>query len=183
MTRVLLDCDGVLSNFVESALEFIYLHTNVLHRAEDVLDHDTFGYLGVKHLEEKLKDEIDRYAWCYNLQPFSGAKQGVRRLSKVSEVVVVTAPFHADGWVPQREDWLWDHMMIPRSRIVHTKNKGLVGGDFLVDDKVENCIEWGNANPHGTPIIWDRPYNRGEKSRGIVRVHTWDELHDIVAGS
>jgi 5'(3')-deoxyribonucleotidase len=180
MPRLLLDCDGVLSNFVESALKFIYTRTNVLYRAENVLDHDTFEFLGVKDLEEDLRNEIDRCAWCYNLSPFPGAKQGVERLSKVAEVVIVTAPFDASGWVMQRNNWLKNHMDISETHIVHTQNKGHVRGDFLVDDKVENCIEWNKANPQGTPIIWDRPYNRGSLSQGIRRVCTWDELYDIV---
>lgn len=181
MTRVLLDCDGVMSNFVDAACEFIYQATGTRYFPEEIFDHDTFGFLGLKHLERDLKEEIEQHDWCLNMRPFPGARRGVQRLSKYADIVVVTAPYHANGWVMQRNEWLRRYMKISEVQVVYAENKGLVSGDFFVDDKVENCVEWSTANPNGMAIVWNRPYNGGKDAQGFVRVNTWEALENIIA--
>jgi len=52
-----------------------------------------------------------------------------------------------------------------------------VHGDYLIDDGVHN-FEGG----HYKGILFDRPHNRlfDDKAAGLTRVHTWDEIGDIL---
>ena len=63
------------------------------------------------------------------------------------------------------------------SQFIIAAKKQLVYGDYLIDDGVHN-FEGG----HYKGILFDRPHNRlfDDKTAGLIRVHTWDEIGNIL---
>lgn len=61
--------------------------------------------------------------------------------------------------------------------IIITSNKQMIKGDVLIDDGPHNLLGGDYFK-----ILFDQPHNRwvDEKACGMTRVHTWDEVADII---
>lgn len=176
---VLLDCDGILSDFMTPFLVVIKSVTGRDVKISDVTSWDIVKHLGIEGKEQDLVyDEIKKPGYCLNLPVLKGAKEGFALLSKVAEVYMVTSPVRGLHWMGERAQWLKDHFDLPSRRIVHTAAKQLVTGDFFVDDSVDNVINWGK-HQRGEALLWDTSYNRRENHR---RVGGWGHLVQIVEG-
>ena len=63
------------------------------------------------------------------------------------------------------------------SQVILTKDKTVIKGDFLIDDKP--VITRAQDPPDWEHILYDRPYNRGIKRKRI----TWENWRDILPSS
>lgn len=182
--RVLLDCDGVLADFMRGAFNLIEQHTGVRHTVDEVVEFDMFKALGVPHLMNELKKAVTDSAWCWNLDPIPGARRFIDELRSIGRVVVTTAPLSVDGWVDQRIAWLASEMDVARRDIIFADDKTIVTGDVLIDDRAENVFAWAEANPRSHAILLDMPYNRNvflpqNASRAMSFADALDLVRDI----
>lgn len=161
---VLLDCDGVLADFVGGYLREIT--DNIKLTDEE---------------KRAVNDIVREPGFVLNLAVLDGAKAGVKALAKVSDLYIVTSPWNSRHWAGERQEWLCEHFKDLRlKKIVQTSAKHLVRGDFLVDDKASNCQAHGKAWPGSRPLLWDTIHNRLDT--GIERVSSWDELLGRIKG-
>lgn len=182
--RVLLDCDGILSDFVGGYLRLLHEHTGIIATHEQVTAFDIGASLGLTpEQSSRMKRAVgDAHAFARTLEVYPGARQGVIELQRVADVYIVTSPWNSNPtWTHDREWWLREHFGIPHARVVHTSAKHLVRGDVLVDDKVSTVREWCEEHPAGGGIVWDTPHNRGEQWAGI-RTSSWSVLVENIAG-
>ena len=166
---IILDCDGVLADFQGLACERLGV------QREDVTSYDFF-------LQDERKQAFwalceDRETWRV-LEPLPGAMEGVTRLIDAhQEIVVATASWHScDGWATERYAWLRKHFGIRPGQVVIGRQKHLLAGRVLVEDRADTLDEWICAQ-RGRGFIFDAPYNRDfEWSRRPkpTRV-TWEE--------
>jgi 5'(3')-deoxyribonucleotidase len=181
MIRVLLDCDGVLSDFVGGYLRALNAMHGTNHRAEDVKTHDIGITLGLtRQMTDGLHWTIRHQpGFVKSLAPLPGAVSGVAALRRSADVHVVTAPwFDAATWDSERRQWLWDHFRIPGERVTSTHAKYICAGDVLVDDKVEHLKSWHDEHPRGLAVLWEQPYN--SETDWHVRTQSWPVLVDMV---
>ncbi len=80
------------------------------------------------------------------------------------EVFICTAPLsHYESCVLEKYEWTERYLGIEwTKRIILTRDKTLVKGDFLIDDKPEIT---GIITPVWEHIIYDKPYNRSVTSK------------------
>jgi 5'(3')-deoxyribonucleotidase len=181
--RVLLDSDGVLSNFVGAWLSLINAQRGTSFVLEDVTGWDVCASLGITDATERaatkrLIADCPNFAQKHDVLP--GAIDGVRRLREIAEVYIVTSPWNSHPtWTSDREAWLKKHFGFPHSHVVHTSAKHLVCGDVLVDDKTDTCEAWREAWPHGIAVQWETPHNRLDVWRGDSTCN-WDYLINLV---
>ena len=179
--RIVLDCDGVLSDFVGAALP-------VAQKFMPELTREKITQFGIEEMLPKNKREsylrlvVERIWYpglCSDMTVFPGARDFVDLL-RAEEVIIATAPYRdLDGsivgpWVSQRERWIQNHIgSVP---VVFTDQKELLHGNVLVDDKWENCRYW--ALTGRTALLFDRPWNRQTKDSEprIIRVRGYDEV-------
>jgi 5'-nucleotidase len=180
--RFLIDCDGILSDYVSSALELIEQHTGEKYDPEEITKWEVFEALGVSHLKKLEKERLQYPGWCAAFKVFPGAKEAMKKLNNLCEVVVVTSPMQTPFWCYERTNWLTTHFDIPKSRVVYAKNKEYVAGDFFLDDSDENCLAWSDEYPDKLTMIWDRSYNRKTdlSSEGIKRVYCWNDVFECI---
>lgn len=180
--KVALDCDGVLADFVSAALDIVEEHTGVKRSPEEVTEHNIFKALGVPHLREKLYEKAKDPDWILGFKEFNGAFDFVEKLRMFSEVIIVTSPLKALGWVYGRTAWL--HMMLgfADDEIVFASGKHHIKADVLVDDMVENCLKYAKHHPTSLVILWDAPYNRSVTSlpANVVRSSTWSHALELI---
>ncbi len=183
MTRVLIDCDGVLSAFTEGWLKLINAARRTSFTPADVTSWDICASIGIPEDErgaaKRLLAECPRFAARLDVLP--GAVDGVRRLQELAEVYVVTSPWNSHPtWTHDREDWLRQHFNLPHSRVIHTSAKHVCVGDVFVDGKTSMCVTWAEAHPSGVAVQFQTPHNRRDTWAGLS-TGSWDELIKIVS--
>lgn len=194
MTRkrdILLDCDGVLSDF----------HTHYVHTAALTLGR--IFDMAVAHTQWSVQDALGLSAeeqqavvariwepgWVRYMPVLPGAQSGVQRLREAGHTLhIVTAPWKGHpSWTFERELWLQERFGFESKDVTHTHRKDLVRGDVFVDDKPAHVMAWQQAYPHGLAILWGAPYNKGALSWAVSQesarndfwppcIGTWDGL-------
>lgn len=184
---MLLDCDGVLADFLGSFLSCLNQYSDLKITSDMATDwHITrspeiarrLGELGdAGWAEDAAWAAVKRPGFCRNIRALPGAREAVARLSSVADVHVVTSPYSGNPtWMSERETWLFEEMGIHHGKIVHTGAKHLVRGDVFVDDREENVAAWEEAWPEAATILWKVPSN-AHVGRST---DTWDDVHRAV---
>lgn len=174
--KILLDCDGILADFVRATFAELENGKGYIFREEDVTQHNMLKCLGldpetVEWLSERWKDE----GFCAGILPYPDAFSGVFRLSEIGDIVTVTAPLPGSKtWASERIEWLRHHFGL--TSVVSTKEKQHVIGDVLIDDDFRHLI----GSPCAKKIMFRRPWNEADvdacKAADIAVVGTWEEL-------
>ena len=113
-----------------------------------------------------------------NLKPIAGAIQAIKEISMDGwNIFFCTSPLRQYQYcVPEKYEWIekhFGHEWI--CKIITSKDKTLVCGDYLIDDKVQTGM---NNNPIWTQILFDQPYNRNETT--FKRITHWNKWRDIL---
>ena len=135
---------------------------------------------------EQLQDKV--YALYHseglirNLPPVAGGVQAVKdMLAEGHDVRFCTSHlFEYDHCVLEKYQWVEAHFGKEQvDRIILTRDKTMVRGDILIDDKPKIH---GSMKPTWEHIIYDRPYNRDITGQ---RRLTWGDWRGVVfpAGS
>jgi len=157
--RVILDCDGVLSDFVGGAIEVFADLTGHRYRHEDFKKWELSDTVGARY-KAAFYERCRRPGWCANLQAYEGAREFVDALRRRAEVYVVTSPLPgAVSWMHERTEWLTQLFDFDAKHVVHTSAKHLIEADAFLDDKPEHVEDWIMAHPRGTGVVLARPYN------------------------
>lgn len=155
--KILLDCDGVVSNFYDPCLDIIKDLVDEPLELKDPGNWDIFHAHGLSEEVRKATYEVmNRPGWCSSLKPYPGAIDGVQQLMMLGDVYIVTSPTRGDTWHREREIWAYNHLGIYTKRVIHTAAKEMVYGDLLIDDRESNLQAWAKApwNRYGVPIKW-----------------------------
>lgn len=181
--RVLLDCDGVLADFLNPALQVMnnLLGTNA--KLEDMKTwylFDSFDFKVTREQREACYDIWKQPGWCLSLPVYPGAKDGVARLREIADVYICTTPMDGDTWPTERTRWVKKHFGLDRRNVIHTDGKYVCAGDVLVDDKTEHCEAWGEGHPDGLAIRWAQVTNRAVPYSGMT-IGDWHHLYDVVS--
>ena len=180
-TRVLLDVDGVLADFLTPAIKVVQDITGAPPSADAMKDWNIFrGY--DKKTENKFYDVFKSEGWCMSLELYPGARAGVQLLRDNDlDVYFVTSPMHGRNWYYERAAWLMKHFDAKHDHVIHTNAKHVCVGRVLVDDKPAHVENWQASHPLSTGILWDRPYNQ-EVTRWITRANSWDFVLECALG-
>jgi 5'(3')-deoxyribonucleotidase len=181
--RILLDCDGVIADFITPALAAAERVAGVQLTYADVTDHHMQNLLPEQHRAAFLA-ELRAPGFCASIKPYENAPQNVSFLSLVlgAEIMIVTQPMsECPTWEAERLAWVERYLSIRSVMpggplgapppVISTGDKHLVQGDLFVDDNPKNVLAWQAAWPQGLGLLWDRPYNR--YARACRRVDSW----------
>lgn len=181
---VLLDCDGVLADFVEGLCSEL-ASRGFQRRPEEILHWDLSLSLELEELRA-AHDIMSTPGFCHSLSWYRGAREFVSRLP--AEVHVLTAPFRNGAtWMHERMSWLAGSVAADRVHFVAGKYKHLVRGNVLVEDHPQNAVEWLDAHPSGVAVLIDRPWNRPGAAewtlhRRMYRAESFERALEIVEG-
>jgi 5'(3')-deoxyribonucleotidase len=178
---VLLDCDGILADFIGAALLTLRAESGLVYSRDDVYTWEVFDSLPAPAQEHKhqVYELLKGRLGCFSIRAYDGAKEGVRRLQELADVVIVTSPFpDSDAWMSERERWLKSHFGLPRDQVIHTSAKHHVKGDFFIDDKTSHVLKWAEHHPQGRALLWNMKYNENDElPDNVSRVVGWEQLH------
>ncbi len=114
-----------------------------------------------------------------NLPPVPGALEAVKELLALGmDVRICSSPLSQfENCVAEKYLWVEKHLgRDATNRLILTKDKTLVHGHLLIDDKP--AIE-GAVKPRWKHILFDAPYNREVADRPRI---TWKNWRNVLAG-
>jgi 5'(3')-deoxyribonucleotidase len=123
---VLIDMDGVICDFDKRAAEL-----------------EAVGIRGTK-----LFKHPDAYR---DLEPIEGAIEAWHALQEKYETYILSTPpwSNPDAWAEKRR-WVETHLGVSaKKKLILCHHKGLVRGDFLIDDRIANGVaDFGGEHIH-----------------------------------
>lgn len=155
--RVLVDMDGVLVDLFPH-----WIHNYSMASGQVLFPEDITAY--------ELGEVVDDQECLYENLEFEGVppKLGAKAFGALLErpdldVYVVTYA-HAANKHGHREKLAWLAHYFPNldpDRVIFTRHKELVRGDWLLEDNPGNVERWLAANPQGKAALVLAPYNAG----------------------
>lgn len=173
---VLLDCDGVLADFLTPAWRIACHVTNKKLSQESLDRWDVARFFEMTPKEETtFYREVKEPGFHDKIYPYPGVTEAMRLLRELAEVHVLTSPMHGPSWCYDRWRWLERHLGVKPREVTHSHRKELVRGDVLVDDKMETVVAWQEAHPQGKAFLWAQHYNYnlGINEKNVRRTRDW----------
>lgn len=158
---ILVDQDGVLANYHKRFLEVWRAEhpEKVWVSLEDSTEHDID-----KNYPQEYQGVIEeitlRKGFYGSFEPMSGAKEALEEMLALGhDVRICTAPKRDHTFcVPEKLAWIDKHFGRKwAERTIITRDKTLVHGYILIDDKPEIT---GVCKPTWKHVLYDQPYNR-----------------------
>lgn len=195
MSRIAVDLDGVIFEFVNAYTDLLTEQTGVIFPASS----DIWPTTWFDPLDHGVSREDDMMVWNnYILQenstfwrllhPVPGATEAVAHLNQLAHQgheVYFISDRKGHGAKVQTEKALWDAGMRYPTVLLTPSKVPIIRSldiDMFIDDKPETVIAVANAAAeHGLPVrggvfIQDRPYNRHVEHDGIARVNSVAEM-------
>jgi hypothetical protein len=165
--RILLDCDGVLADFV-GAVRKVAPST-----PDPLLSYDFPIPWG----------EVAKEGFCASIEPLPGAKDFVDELFRQghSIVCVTSPPWSSRTWAHERAVWLRENMGIRMGLVMHVPAclKHRVTGDVIIEDNERVIEQWQDSNPTGMTFLFNTTYT----ACGKREVWTYDEILKVLEDS
>lgn len=177
MVRLLVDMDGVIADFEKS---FLTKFREKYHDKQFIpLDKRTTFSL-IDQYPKELRKEVESIYFdpdfYRSLPPIDGSLEALFQIKKTEiEVFICTSPLsnyencvlEKYQWVDEKlgKDWI--------KKLIITKDKTIVKGDFLIDDKP---LIKGVETPIWEHIIYTQPYNLNENSKRRLTWENWQEI-------
>lgn len=170
-----MDMDGVIVNWGQSynrELDLIGTHADNIPRHENQRSFNL--HEGLTPREIALVDGVMANLNYYDMHPIAGAIPALLSMAEYGhDVMICTSP-----WLPNpkcmthKMMWVQHHLGHEWSeRVVITRDKTVVKGDLLIDDKPQ--IKGREHNPDWIHVVFDQPYN--QEVTGQPRLKSWAE--------
>lgn len=175
---ILIDQDNVIADFnggVASEWSRIYPDLAPIdfenHTSQEITDNID------EIFHDKVRTIYRSAGFFRNLKPIPGAVEAIKHLTELGhEVFICTAPISVfENCVLEKYLWVEEHLGREwTKRLILTKDKTLIKGDILIDDKPEIT---GAAQPSWKQILYDQPYNR--QITNLKRLN-WDNYLEVL---
>lgn len=168
--------DGVLADYSgEFKRRWDETHPDKpLHNWEDRQHHDIDD--NYPQYRQAINDILLQEDFFEELQPLPGAIQGLERLARQAPVYICTAPSLRNkhcvsgkyAWIQEQlgDEWI--------RRTIITKDKTIIPGSYLIDDKPEVV---GAQTPAWEHLVFKQPYNRHIKDKQRI---CWDSAEQVL---
>ena len=177
---ILVDIDGVLADFEGRFLEE-WRKKFPNHPHVPLEKRQTF------YLEEDYPDgltkEIDSIfsaqGFFENLDPIPGGKETMVRMEALGHnVVICTSPISQyENCVLEKYHWVAKNLGYEwTKKMIITKDKTLVYGDILIDDRPE---QKGLRKPNWKHVLFDAPYNKTVNNKLRITWENWEKILDL----
>ncbi len=169
--------DGVVCDYTERMLELATERFNLPRlRAESISDFYTeraFPPLFQAPVDELSLEE----SFFLDLDPIPGSKEAIGEMlnNPNLSVWICSSPKKTSDFC-HSEKFLWLRKHFGQKfaeRLILTRDKTLVFGDYLIDDKPIIC---GEKEPSWEHVIFDRPYNRDTQEKKRLTWENWKEV-------
>lgn len=176
---VLFDMDGVLSNYAERLLTLAHLRFELPHYVPEQIKVFSTESIFPKEFHDRIEAISHEPGFFESLSPIPYAVEAFHQIADshpddgVAEVFICTSPKKYENnphCLAEKSAWVAKHLGKEFvNRIIFTRDKTLVHGHVLIDDKP---IITGARTPDWVHVFYDAPYNRGYTS---PRIKSWKQ--------
>lgn len=179
--RLLCDVDGVLANWMDAV-------NDVIERASGrrITPEECGGWLRLSNLgfskteKDFIECELNSPGFVENLAPLPGAIDGLQRVVAETgcQLFIVTAQWDSETWLAERKRWLKKHGILkPGVAFAATREKWGVAPGLLLDDKIQNVLDYNTKAVGGRAVLWKTEFNAVDPARKFTKeVGNWDEV-------
>lgn len=172
---ILIDLDDTLNSLVPKWLELYNKDFGDNLKQENILSWNIVDY--VKPEAKKVFFDYilqDGFFQQLDIQPY--AYETTKWLSNYFNIYIVTAYHPKTCW--DKAQWVTKNLPhINNHNIIFCNHKGLIKGDYLIDDGLHNVLEFKNTNTFGLPLVFDKPWNQHLENK-FIRVKDWLEIRE-----
>ena len=175
---ILIDQDGVLADFDRGFHEAWIANG---HHFQAVPPHERKNFYVREDYPSNLRREVEAIytapGFFRELPPIDGAIEAVAEMQEAGhDVRICTSPLNSyRNCLSEKYEWVEHNLGVDLvSRMIVTKDKTIVHGDALIDDKPEVT---GSRAPDWKHVIFDQPYNRHV---GGIRM-TWNNWREALS--
>lgn len=160
--NILLDCDGVLADFLGSALDKLNARYNRNITPEEYAKSGIFDMEKVFDISVKdFWDTIETDDFWINLEPIPWGKKVFTELNKIAPVTISTSPSKNPICAAQKTAWVKKHLNLDNSYLMLGSRKYLMANpqSVLIDDYTKNTTKFINHGGHAIliPSSWNTP--------------------------
>lgn len=176
MKRYLIDMDGVIANFDKALLDkFQKTYPN---KPFISLENRTSFYVKDDYPKEDqpLIEEIyTTQGFFLNMEPIEGSIKALYEIQKANEIFLCTSQLTKNPHcVPEKYEWIKKYLGKDWiNKIVITKDKTIIQGDYLIDDKPKIT---GIQTPTWEHILYSQPYNVHIQDKQRLTWKNWREF-------
>lgn len=192
---ILVDMDGVVCDFEAQFLQCwrsAYPDAGwipVEQRRTHYVDRDPSGVYD----ESRSHSVITAPRFYETMPPIPGAIEALREMQDWGlEVRICTAPFGKGDTAAkcevEKRAWVKTHLgeeWLTPERFVCIKDKTLVAGNLLIDDKPEPSSHWSGSlakEPSWKHVVFSQPFNvEAPECRGKPRLETWSDWREMLS--
>lgn len=173
---ILIDMDGVQADWQGM---FDKLISTYMPHVPLITDESLNQYYAQDLYPEEHQMEIRKLmmtpGFYRDLKPIEGSIETIKKLAEKYTVFFCTAPLDGhETCASEKIEWVREHYGDEFANcIVITRDKTIVRGDILIDDKPDIT---GFAVPEWKQIIFDAPYNKGMHPR----IDFWSEAEEVI---
>lgn len=172
MLKIGIDMDGVLANFIHSAIRRLYEITEVEFSLSDFYDGRTIDIVNKKlnSLNKPIYQNRDLYSelcppgFFLNLEPYGDIQSTFRKLSNIAELYIITTPLEWNFCPQEKILWLKKYLPNEKYQVIFTERpevKKLINVDFLIDDdpRALNAKNISLIDSASIGLLVERPWN------------------------
>jgi 5'-nucleotidase len=173
---ILVDLDGVAVNLVDGWKKIWnekYPDRQITADPTTFLLEDAYSGFGT---EKEIAEIIHTPDFFLKLEPMPGAIEAFKQMHDSGlELYICSAPTSLSCSYSEKIDWVEMHLGRDwTKRVILTKDKTLVQGDYLIDD---NPAVVGAFDPSWEHILFDASYNRSEQDKRFrITWKNWPSL-------
>lgn len=177
---ILVDMDGVLADFDRGFIK-AWKKNFPNHPQVPIKKRKAFRLVDTypDGLEKEIRGIISSPGFFKNLKLIPGGKEALKKMQDLGhEVLICTSPISMyENCVLEKYHWVAKNLGFEwTKKVIMTKDKTLVLGDFLIDDKPEHT---GLRKPSWKHVLFDTPYNKHVKTKLRITWQTWEKILDI----
>lgn len=174
-----IDFDGVINSMVETWIEWLNREHGYSVKVDEVTSWELHGQYPKLSGTDFFAPLFTPEFWD-EVPIKKDAPEVIERLLAEGHEIYVVTSSHYKTLPYKLKKCLFAHFpKLTEENVIITYNKSLIRCDLLVDDNLQNLI-----NYPGGRVLFDAPYNRGPEADAMVdyRVGSWKELYMLVAG-
>lgn len=177
---ILIDLDGVLADFETGFLETwkkkFPQHPYILPKKRKIF---RLAENYPRGLEKEIRSILSSPGFFENLGIISGGKEALEKMQNLGhKVYICTSPISSyANCVLEKYHWIDKNLGFEwTKKIIMAKDKTLIFGDLLIDDKPEHT---GLREPVWNHVLFDAPYNQHVKTKLRITWKNWEKILDI----
>lgn len=173
MKRLAVDMDGVLADCFEQFVRFEHAETGVVKSIAD----------GIGKTEDETFKNARKYLYqpgfFRNMRVIPGSQEVLRMLNDRYEVFIVSSATEFPQSLTEKQEWLNEHFpFISWEQMVFCGKKVMIKADVMIDDHFKNLDHF-----NGRTLLFTQPHNQLANPGRHTRVHSWEQIGQLLLGS